>query len=295
MFYIETEKLRLELEVVPVESLFIHERILPSVANKLTIEFKTMGHLENPVIIDRNGIVLDGNHRVYVLRKLDFKTIPVCRIDYFHKNMQLRYWFRLLSNIRDVTLIKRVVEELGGWIQEVANRESLQRTLEENCYCCGIQQSDFFASVHFNEDKVHDAVSAYDILEKIQERLSEMGLEFEYIPCQHAHKEEFCELLKDHEIIIWTPQITKEMVVEAAKQEKVFAPKSTRHLIPARPLNVNVPTHWLREKISLEEINDRFCQFLEGKEIKRLSPGQVIDGRFYEEELFVFYDKKMPS
>jgi hypothetical protein len=295
MFYIETEKLRLELEVVPVESLFIHERILPSVANKLTIEFKTMGHLENPVIIDRNGIVLDGNHRVYVFRKLDFKTIPVCRIDYFHKNMQLRYWFRLLSNIRDVTLIKRVVEELGGWIQEVANRESLQSTLEENSYCCGIQQSDFFASVHFSEDKVHDAVSAYDVLEKIQERLSEMGLEFEYIPCQHAHKEEFCELLKDHEIIIWTPQITKEMVVEAAKQEKVFAPKSTRHLIPARPLNVNVPTHWLREKISLEEINKRFCRFLEAKEIKRLSPGQVIDGRFYEEELFVFYDKKIPS
>jgi hypothetical protein len=295
MFYIETEKLRLELEVVPVESLFIHERILPSIADELIIEFKTMGYLQNPVIIDRNGIVLDGNHRVYVFRKLDFKTIPVCRIDYFHKNMQLRYWFRLLSNIGDVTLIKQVVEELGGWIEEADDRDSLQRLLEENRYCCGIQQNDFFASVHFSEDKVHDAVSAYDVLEKIQDRLSEMGLEFDYIPCQHAHKEELCGLLKDHEIIIWTPQISKEMVVEAAKQDKVFAPKSTRHLIPARPLKVNVPTHWLREKLSLEEINNRFCQFLEGKEIKRLSPGQVIDGRFYEEELFVFYEKKAPS
>ncbi|MEJ2724692.1 MAG: hypothetical protein P8175_08610, partial [Deltaproteobacteria bacterium] len=209
--------------------------------------------------------------------------------------MQLRYWFRLLSTIRDVTLIKRVVEELGGLIQEEADRVTLQRRLEENCYCCGIQHADFFASVHFSEDKVHDAVSAYDMLEKIQDRLSEMGLEFDYIPCQHVHREEFCELLKDHEIVIWTPQISKEMVVEAAKQEKVFAPKSTRHLIPARPLNVNVPTRWLREKISLEEINNRFCRFLEGKEIKRLSPGQVIDGRFYEEELFVFYDKNRLS
>jgi hypothetical protein len=295
MFYIDTEKLRLELEVVSVESLFIHERILPHIADELTIAFKNLANLENPVIVDRNGIVLDGNHRVYVFRKLGFKTIPVCRIDYFHKNMQLRYWFRLLSNIKDVTLIKRVVEELGGLIQEAADRVSLQRRLEENCYCCGIQQADFFASVHFSQDKVHDAVSAYDMLEKIQDRLSEMGLEFDYIPCQHVHREEFCELLKDHEIIIWTPQISKEMVVEAAKQEKVFAPKSTRHLIPARPLNVNVPTHWLREKISLEEINNRFYRFLEGKEIKRLSPGQVIDGRFYEEELFVFYDKNRLS
>jgi hypothetical protein len=292
MFTIETQKLRLELEVVPVETLFIHERILPRIADKLTIEFKTMGHLENPVIVDQNGIVLDGNHRVYVFRGLDYKTIPVCRIDYFHRNTQLRYWFRLLSNVKDVTLIEGVVEELGGRIQETTDRESLRRILEENCYCCGIQQADFFASVHFSEDQVHDAVTAYDMLERIQDRLSEVGLEFDYIPCQHAQNEKFCELLKDHEIIIWTPQINKEMVVEAAKQKKVFAPKSTRHLIPARPLNVNVPTHWLRENISLEEINNRFCQFLEEKEIKRLSPGQVIDGRFYEEELFVFYDKK---
>ena len=294
MFYIETEKLRLELEIVPVASLFVHERILPSIADSLAIEFKSLGNLENPVIVDRNGIVLDGNHRVYVSRKLDFQTIPVCRIDYFHKNMQLRYWFRLLSNIRDVALVKQVVEELGGWIQEAPDRESLQRMLEENCYCSGIQHAHFFALVHFSEEKVYDAVSAYDILEKIQDRLSEMGLELEYIPCQHAHKEEFCDLLKDHEIIIWTPQISKEMVVEAAKQEKVFAPKSTRHLVPARPLNVNIPTHWLREKTSLEEINKRFCEFLERKEIKRLSPGQVINGRFYEEELFVFYDKNSP-
>jgi hypothetical protein len=196
--------------------------------------------------------------------------------------------------MRDVAEVKEVVKELGGWIQEAPDRESLERMLEENCYCCGIQHSHFFALVHFSEDKVYDAVSAYDILEEIQDRLAGRDLKLDYIPCQHARKEEFCELLEGHEIIIWTPQISKEMVVDAAKEEKVFAPKSTRHLIPARPLNVNIPTLWLREKASLEEINKRFCQFLEGKEIKRLSPGQVINGRFYEEELFVFYDKNRP-
>jgi hypothetical protein len=292
MFSIDTDNLRLELEVVPVQSLFIHERILPGIARQLILEFKNLANLENPVIIDRNGIVLDGNHRTYVFKELDFKYIPVCRIDYFHGDMQLRYWFRLLGNIENMDLIQEVVEELGGSFHEVRDRESMEKMLEEDCYRCGVQQADFFATITFSEDMIKDAVGAYDMLEKIQDRITKRGVKLEYIPCQHVQDEEFCEALRDHEIVIWTPQITKEMVVEAARQKRVFAPKSTRHLIPARPLNMNIPTHWFKENISLEEINRRFARFLQGKGMRRLGPGQVIDGRFYEEELFIFFDKR---
>jgi len=292
MFSIDTENLRLELEVVPVKSLFIHERILPDIAKQLILEFKNLANLENPVIVDRNGIVLDGNHRTYVFKKLDFKYIPVCRIDYFHRDMQLRYWFRLLGKIKDRDLIGEVVEELGGSLQEVADRESMERMLEEDCYRCGVQQASFFATITFDEDVITDAVSAYDMLEKIQDRITKRGVVLEYIPCQQVYDNQFCEALKDQEIVIWTPHITKEMVVEAARQKRVFAPKSTRHLIPARPLNVNIPTPWFKENITLEEINRRFARFLQAKGMRRLSPGQVIDGRFYEEELFVFFDKR---
>jgi len=292
MFSIDTENLRLELEVVPVKSLFIHERILPDIAKQLILEFKNLANLENPVIVDRNGIVLDGNHRTYVFKKLDFKYIPVCRIDYFHRDMQLRYWFRLLGKIKDRDLIGEVVEELGGSLQEVADRESMERMLEEDCYRCGVQQASFFATITFDEDVITDAVSAYDMLEKIQDKITKRGVVLEYIPCQQVYDNQFCEALKDQEIVIWTPHITKEMVVEAARQKRVFAPKSTRHLIPARPLNVNIPTPWFKENITLEEINRRFARFLQAKGMRRLSPGQVIDGRFYEEELFVFFDKR---
>jgi len=292
MFSIKTENLKLELEVVPVETLFIHERILPGIAEQLVLEFKNLANLENPIIVDRSGIVLDGSHRTYVFKALDFKYIPVCRIDYFHRDTELRYWFRLLGDIKDRDWIREVVEKLGGTLQEVTDRESLEKMLEEDCYRCGVQQGSFFAVITFSEHVVNDAVSAYDMLEKIQDRLTKKGMVLEYIPCQYVYDDEFCQALKDHEIVLWTPQITKEMVVEAARKEKVFAPKSTRHLIPARPLNVNVPTHWFKEDIPLEEINERFTRFLEGKEMRRLSPGQVIDGRYYEEELFVFFDKR---
>jgi len=47
-----------------------------------------------------------------------------------------------------------------------------------------------------------------------------------------------------------------------------------------------------KENISLEEINMRFSEFLKEKSLRRFAPGQIINGRYYEEELFVFFDDK---
>ena len=94
--------------------------------------------------------------------------------------MQLRYWFRLLGNIKDRDLIREVVEELGGSVQEVADRESMERMLEEDCYRCGVQQGSFFATITFDEDVIIDAVSAYDMLEKIQDRITKKGISRTY-------------------------------------------------------------------------------------------------------------------
>lgn len=290
MFYIETGSLKLELEVVRVDSLFQHEEILPYVADKLIFEFKNWTNLQNPVIVDKNHIVLDGNHRVFVFKKLKFKYIPVCKVDYLNEVIQLRYWFRLLGRIESLESLKQIINDMNGSFREVSDREALRKALESNNLSCGIQQGNLYASVSFNEKIVSDAVSAYDVLEKIQGKLLQNGMKIEYIPCQSVHESKFCDELKDSEAIIWTPQITKEMVVNAVKKNKRFAPKATRHLIRVRPLNVNVPTYWFKEDISLEEINKRFLKLLERKNLKRFGPGQVVDGRYYEEELFIFFD-----
>ena len=292
MFCIETGKVKLELEVVQVDSLFQHEEVLPHVADKLIFEFRNWANLQNPVIVDKSHIVLDGNHRVYVFKKLKFKYISVCKVDYFNEATQLRYWFRLIGKIKNLDCLKQIVADMKGRLQQVDDREALKKALEKNCFYCGIQQADFCAFISFDKDMVNDAVSAYGALETIQNRLIEKGTKLAYVPCQSAFEKKFCDTLTKDEIIIWTPQITKEMVVDAAINEKIFAPKTTRHIIPSRPLNVNVPLHWFKEDLSLEAINKRFTEYLETKNLKRFGPGQIIDGRYYEEELFVFYDQK---
>ena len=291
MYCIETTSITLQLEIMPVSCLLPHEEIIPPLAQHLMVEFKGRVNLKNPIIIDENHIVLDGNHRAYAFQKLKFKHIPVCKIDYFCQTVELRYWFRVLENCGDMSLIEPIIREIGGQLAKVPNPAALKEEIDNNELSCGIQMGNICASVRFDETVAKDAVSVYLLLKKMQTKLAKQS-RVRFVPCQQVCECRWQDEFKPEDLIIWTPKISKETVVNAAKEKKRFAPKTTRHLIPARPLNVNIPVGWFRENLTLEEINARFLDLLEGKGVKRFGPGQVIDGRYYGEELFVFYTKK---
>jgi len=288
MFCLETRKLKLKLEIVPVASLHQHEEILVHTIDKLVLEFKNWTNLHHPIIIDDHHIVLDGNHRAFAFKKLKFKYIPACKIDYLNKKVELRYWFRVVGQCGDLTIVEKIVRSMGGAIHLVANRNILKAELDRYRFSCGIQLGDRCALVSFPENMIKDAVDAYGALETIQAELKKGGLGLTYTPCNEILDKDTCPFVEDGDLVIWTPRISKEMVIQASSEGKVFPPKSTRHLIPARPLQINVPTHWLKENVSLRVINKKFDDHLTAKTIKRFSPGQVIDGRYYQEELFVF-------
>lgn len=292
MFTIDTGEFSMRLAVVRVESLKEHEETLPQVADTLALELKNWAQLQNPIIVEKNHIVLDGNHRTFVFKKLGFRYISVCKIDYFSEHVGLRYWFRLLKGVRGTEGLRRIVQVMGGRIAPVNNRGSLSDALEASPLAIGVEHGGLYALVRFPAEVVRDAVTAYDTLERLQARLVQDGADLEYVPCQSLSDAGFCRQIEKTTLVIWTPRITKDMVIKAARSGRVFAPKATRHLVAARPIHVNVPIRWFRENISEKEINERFAAFLQRKGLRRFGPGQVIDGRYYGEEIFVFYDKK---
>jgi len=292
MYCIKTKRLTLELEIVSVAALLQHEQIIPHKASRLTYEFKNLAHLQNPVIVDENHVVLDGNHRMHVFKALNFRHIPVCKIDYLSDNTKLRCWFRLLGHVPNIDTIKKAFAAPGCRIHPLPDKSALREALEANTDMCGIQLVDCCILIEFPESVSQDAVATFDLLQQIQQQLISKEISLDYIPCNAVHTEQFCEKLNANEAVVWTPRLTKKTVIASAKKKQIFAPKTTRHVIPARPLNVNVPGYWLKENISLKEINQRFETFLQTKQVKRFGPGQVIDGRYYEEELFVFFSSR---
>ena len=292
MFTIDTDDFSMRLAVVRVESLKEHEETLPQVAETLALELKNWAHLQNPIIVEKNHIVLDGNHRTFVFKKLGFRYISVCQIDYFSEHVGLRYWFRLLKGVRGTEGLYRIVQAMGGRITPANDRVALSHAIEASPFAIGVEYGAFCGVIRFPAEVVPDAVSAYDALERLQEGLVQDGADLEYVPCQSLSDAGFCRQIEKTTLVIWTPRITKDMVIEAARSGRVFAPKATRHLVAARPINVNVPIRWFRENVSEEEINERFAAFLQRKELQRFGPGQVINGRYYGEEIFVFYDRR---
>ena len=292
MYCIKTNKLTLELEVVPVKILLQHEQIIPHKAGRLTYEFKNLAHLQNPVIVDENYVVLDGNHRTHVFKALNFRYIPVCKIDYLNDSTKLRCWFRLLGHVTNIGAVEKTFESSGCRLHRVPDVSSLMEILETQTDACGIQRMDGCIFIEFPERISQDAVAIFDLLQKIQQQLTSLEMTLDYIPCNAVHTKLFCQKLNVNQAVVWTPRLTKKSVIAAAKKKKIFAPKTTRHVIPARPLNVNIPGYWLNENISLEEINLRFETFLQAKQVRRFGPGQIIDGRYYEEELFVFFSSR---
>ncbi|MGC8936119.1 MAG: hypothetical protein ACP5KV_01975, partial [Candidatus Methanomethylicaceae archaeon] len=86
--------------------------------------------------------------------------------------------------------------------------------------------------------------------------------------------------------VIAPPPITKDEVILSIKHKKLFPKKSTRHILPYRPMGINVPLSWLQD--SHEEASRKLHDLLSLGTFQRMQGGIVIGGRRYEEEVYIF-------
>jgi hypothetical protein len=89
--------------------------------------------------------------------------------------------------------------------------------------------------------------------------------------------------------IISLPVFTKDKIRQFALEGKLLPHKVTRHIIPSRPLAIDVPLDLLtNQDISQMEADQKLVEFLAKRRVDRKPPGSVVDGRHYDEELLVF-------
>jgi hypothetical protein len=87
--------------------------------------------------------------------------------------------------------------------------------------------------------------------------------------------------------ILMVPSATKTEVINAGLRADIFHYKTTRHIIPFRPLFLNIPLGWLYDGTTLRLRNEKLVEYLSNKKVKHLTAGQIFDRR-YEEELYIF-------
>jgi hypothetical protein len=281
VFSINLPSISLKILINEVEKLHIHEQVMPEITKKLVKQIKTDNHILHPIIVDEKSlVVLDGMHRLAAVQKIGYKFIPVCLVDYYSSYITISSWYRLIDNLKDIHEISNVLREFNFELESTSWEKAYDLVEKRKAY-----------TAIFSRDKnitlygtKKDIKEIYDVIKQLEVTLKSKGFSIGYDTEERAKEKVYSGKIS---AAIMTPKISKEEVINTAQAGKVFTQKATRHIIPARPMFINVPNEWLSGNMSLSEANQRLVEHLSSKKIKRLPPGQVLD-RLYDEELYTF-------
>jgi hypothetical protein len=280
-FFITHQLLDLEISIERVGRLYIHEETIPSVVDALAEKIKGDGQFTHPIIVDKNSlVVLDGMHRVAAVQKIGYEFIPVCLVDYGNPNIIISSWHRVLQGTSHFQELLAMLEELGLRTGSTDWESAYDLVERRQALTAVFSEKDCFA--------VHDSCSGitqtYEVIKQFESNLLSRGFSVAYDTPRGAKEQVRSGKARAG---LMTPTISKDEVVQVARAGKVFPQKSTRHIIPARPMMINIPNEWLTGQIDLNEANDLLVKHLSSKKVRHLPGGQILD-RPYEEELYIF-------
>lgn len=268
----------LRIKLVELDELKIHEETISSLLRDLADSIESDGYLKHPVITDEEtNVVLDGMHRVAALEELDCQFALVCSVDYKNPRVKLGVWNRLFCEV-EMELILELLDGMGFKAEPCGPREA-----EDIPARGGAKSALISGDESYLIEDGEDLQEIYKKVSELENELTDKGISVDY-----ETREDALRKIKSNGIALLIPIPRKDDVINIAHSNSVFAHKTTRHVIPARPMGVQVPLEWLMGEKDLEEADKELTRQLEKREIERLSPGNLFEGRRYEEELFIF-------
>ncbi len=277
-------KMNLYLALVDISDLHLHEEVIPQLLNELTRSIEIDGCLKHPIVVDKESlVVLDGMHRVAALRELGCKLIPACFVEYLNPAITVACWYRVIKGSGAPQLLCTQVRRLGISIERGGKIDATKVGESPIVAAVKSREEAFFLHSPFTRIK-----EAYDIIKRVEEGLKKLALEVSY-----ETESDSLRKLREHKVdaVIFTPKLTKTSVIKTSLSGSVFPHKTTRHVIPARPLYLNVPLSLLRNSEKyINQINKELRGMLQRRNLKHIEAGSILNGRRYEEDLYLFED-----
>jgi len=281
-FTLTTPGLELRIGLEEISKVRIHEEIIPELLEKLAGAIKSDGVAKHPIIVDSNTlVVLDGMHRVAALERLGCKYLPVCLVDYRSSRVKVGCWYRAVLGDISQDKLTAILRSLGLRLITKSRREAMSALDSREALAAILTGKTY----HLVKDTGRDVGEIYTWIKRLEEALREEGMSVSYETEGDADEKVRSGLAS---AILMTPRVRKEEVIEAALSGRVLAHKTTRHIVAARPMGVDVSLEWLKGGRSLEEVNRMLVEHLSKRGVKRLPKGSLFEGRRYEEELWIF-------
>jgi hypothetical protein len=82
-----------EFRLLPIESLHVHEEVDHAAVETLAEAIAREGVVHEPIWVARGtGVILNGHHRYYALRRLGARFVPAWILDYEDQRIRLERW-----------------------------------------------------------------------------------------------------------------------------------------------------------------------------------------------------------
>jgi len=225
------EEILSKLEIRETNLLYDHEQTITKNLIKLKEGMLNLGQLVDPIITDKKtNVVLDGNHRLNVLKIIEC-PLTVCQIvDYQSDEIKVGTWYPTATITKDALLkldsvrYEKVDEKTGREAVDNLRAPLLAITPEGESYL-------------LNSGK-------YKLKEMVEEQRYLLGLidkvNPSYVPLEEVEKRR-----KEGQTLFYRRSYTKSEIIKFAQDHSPLPPKSTRHLIPWRIIRLNMRLGWL--------------------------------------------------
>ena len=276
---ISSSNLTLRLSLVEIAHLRPHEEVIEEVVTKLAQEIQEDGVVRDPLIVDQEShVILDGMHRFNSLKRLGLRFAPSCLLDYMSPKIQVGSWFRAFQ-----------VDDA----KSDAERSLSQLRLDYSVRQLAGSEGQDSGTIILTGDKTGFTLrTPMDTLERcraatnIEKQMVKGGRRVTYLSESIALQWLYSNRAN---LVITLPAFTKDAIRKFGLEGVLLPHKVTRHVIPSRPMGIDVPLSLLSDsEISSSEADQRLGKLLGERKVDRKPPGSVIEGRHYDEELLVF-------
>ncbi len=211
----------MEITFKYINDLVLHEEIEYGRARNILTSILSIGSILKPIIIEKKrGIVIDGHHRLYALKILGFKWIPVVEAEYKNDIKFISSWM-YVSNKVD---IERNIEEFFNELLYSVKHGSSNIFMKfgNNIYSSMVDQIDFYLAIkEFNNNR-----NVLSLLNKIPLNM---------------------DLCLSHNTCIVMPQLNEQDIYRIVSRGIVLPPRTTYHITHLKLIRKDIPLYILKK------------------------------------------------
>ncbi len=234
------------------------------------------GFQRDPIVIDRKTCVaLDGMHRRAALSALGARYALCAEFDYFDKSVLLERWLRyfiapdkeFLSDLISLMGLKRARSFKSAMMAVDSSRASIALLSGRESYT---------GDPHF------DLLTSYRKLSQFDSLTRSRKVEVQF----HPEDDRDSLFTSESVFVLYPMKLEKSQIINLAKKRQLLPFKTTRHIIPVRPMGIYFPLNTLQS--DFERCNKALRDSLNGCRIDLLDRDAWYEGRRYSEPLAVF-------